>query len=191
MRTSTTVTALAMALLLAGCSSSQPTQVAASPSSQAASAQASGAASPSASVLGDALGTAQTASALGVTIKATSSSYSVVTLTGSNQETLPTGTKVAVIQAQGCVTVNTSGSDVAMTWKPWTLVTSTGATVQPLDVYGTNDWPGSLYPNDSNTATPAGRCRAGLVPFSLAGVSGVPVAVEYNVHGIVLDWNVG
>jgi hypothetical protein len=190
----TVKTATAAGLLLAAvtaCSSSSPAPAASNVAASSAQASASVASSPSASGLGVAIGTAQSASALGVTIKATTTSYTVVTLTGSNQETLPAGTKVAIIQAQGCVTANTSGSQVAMTWKPWTLVTSTGATVQPLSVYGTKDWPGSLYPNDSTTATPAGRCRTGLIPFSLAGASGVPVAVEYNVHGVVLDWALG
>jgi hypothetical protein len=190
-----TFAAAAVVLLTAGCSSSRPAPAAALPNSPSASAsQSSPAAAPppsaSSSQLGQALGAAQSASALGVTIKATASRYSVVALSASNQETLPAGTKVALVQAQGCVTANSSGSDVAMTWKPWTLVTSTGATVQALSVYGDADWPGSLYPNDSAAATPAGRCRSGLIPFSLTGVSGSPAAVEYNVHGIVLDWRV-
>lgn len=190
MRSIKPVAVLAALLLAAGCSSSHPAPAAAPPSSPAVvPAQSSPAAvpSPSASGLGVALGTAQTASAQGEAIKVTASSYKVVTLTADNQELASAGTKIALVQAEACLT---SGADVAFTWSPWTLVTSNGSTVTPLSAYGTRDFPGSLYPNDSTVATPAGRCRSGLIPFSLAGVSGSPAAVEYNVQGIVMDWSV-
>ena len=188
MRSVMPVTVLAALLLAAGCSSSHPAPAAAPSSSPAAPAPTSPAAvSPSASGLGVALGTAQTASGQGEAIKITASSYKVVTLTADNQELAAAGTKIALVRAEGCLS---SGADVAFTWSPWTLVTADGATVKPLSTYGTRDFPGSLYPNDSTVATPAGRCRSGLILFSLAGVSGSPVAVEYNTQGIVLDWHV-
>lgn len=176
-------------LLAAGCSSSHPAPAAASGSPVAGQSSPAASPSPSASPsgLGVALGTARTESAQGEAIKVTALSYKVITLTADNQELAASGTKVALVQAEGCLT---GGGDVTFTWSPWTLVTSSGATVTPFSAYGTRDFPGSLYPNDSTVATPAGRCRSGLIPFSLAGVSGTPVAVEYNTDGIVLDWRV-
>jgi hypothetical protein len=183
--------ACAIVVGIAGCSSPRPGAVAAVTTTHPASPAATTAAtSPSASGLGVALGKPQSATALSVTIKATAVSYRVITLTSANEELLPSGTKVALIQATGCVTANGSGDEIGLTWSPWTLVTSTGATVEAIGAHGTSDFPGSLYPDDSTVATPTGRCRSGLIPFSLAGVSGTPAAVEYNVHGIVLDWAV-
>lgn len=197
MRTTTIIGIGAALLLAAGCSSSHPaaapvaTQSSAAPAVSASSA----APNPSSSPQGDGkpLGTAQTAtsSSDGVTIKVTASSYKVITLSADNQELAAAGTKVALVQATGCLVSYSGGNAVSFTWSPWTLVTSSGATVTPLSAHGTADFPGSLYPNDSQSATLVGRCRSGLIPFSLANVTGTPVMVEYNVSGVVLDWNIG
>lgn len=194
MRRTRLVLAAALTAAAAGCSSSTTSPAAVgsstSPASVPSSVAASSSPSASSSALGSPLGSAQSATALGVTIKATAVSYRVITLTASNEELLPAGTRVALVQATGCVTANKSGDGIGLTRAPWSLVTSTGATVQPLSAHGADDWPGSLYPDDSTVATPSGRCRSGLVPFSLKGVTGSVAAVEYNVHGIVLDWSV-
>lgn len=196
MRKTLLCAALLSAAAVAGCSSS--TTPAAAPAAPASSAAASASPSPAPatsaadpSPTGTPLGSAQSASALGVTIKATPATYKVITLSADNAEQAAAGTQVALVQAMACVTANNSGQGIALTWTPWTLVTTDGATVKPLDTYEAKDFPGSLYPNDSQSATPVGRCRSGLIPFSLAGITGAPAMVEYNVHGIVLDWALG
>lgn len=186
MRSTTAVSAAAALLLAAaGCSSSHPAPAAAPSNSRSASTApsspaASASPSPSAAAGGFPLGTVHSAKGSdGVTVKMTASSYKVVTLAGE---------KIALVQAEGCL-VAYSGP-VSFTWSPWTLVTTGGATVTPLSHFVTNDFPGSLYPNDPQSATPVGRCRSGLIPFSLNDVTGMPAMVEYNSASVVMDWRV-
>lgn len=191
----------AAAVTLAGCSSSTAPAAAvgtasspsSAPTSAAPSTQAPPSPSPSPSPShGQALGTTDTPPALdGVTVSLTVTAYQVITVSSENQELLPGGTRVALAKVKQCLTGDTSGQGVTMSWGPWTLLTASGESVQAVSAYGTRDFPGPLYDNDSSAVIHAGACRSGLIPFSLQNVSDPIVTVEYNANTIVEDWRVG
>lgn len=192
--------AVATVVAVAGCSSSAAPSAAGSsgppsvaPTSAVPSTPAPPSPSPSPSPsFGQALGTSDTPPAQdGVTITLTVTAYQVITLSSENQELLPGGTRVALAKVKQCLTGNTSGDGIVMTWAPWTLLTASGETVKAISAYGTDDFPGPLYDNDASAIVPTGACRSGLVPFSLKSVSDPIVTVEYNANKIVEDWRVG
>lgn len=160
----------------------------------ATSASATPSSSPSATAAdaaGKPLGTEQTATDTGdgVTVRVTASKYQVVTLGEENQELQKAGTKVGLVAARMCIVTDTAGQGVGLSWTPWSALTAGGAAYTPPSAWGTSDWPGALYPNDSGATYHAGTCRSGLIPFVYTGPD-QPVTVEYNVQGIVLDWRV-
>lgn len=172
-----------------------PTTAAArQPPSPSGTPSRSAAASPSPSPAGNGagLGTEQTfaSAANGITVKVMATSYRVVTLSGENQEGLPAGAKVGVVGVRLCLTRDTGGTGITLTWHPWTLVTASGAVYTPVSAYGTRDWPGTLYPNDQSLTYHVGTCRSGLIPIPLTG-GDAPVSVEYNTQGGVYDWRLG
>lgn len=192
------LSAVALAAL-AACSSTAPAASSATPSAPNTSAAASLSAAPStpapspspsptASAI-PALGTEQTFanSSLGVTVKVTATSYRVIILGAENQELAHAGQKVALVGVRMCIAADTSGSGVTLTWNAWSVLTAAGAAYTPPSAYGTQDWPGPLYPNDSNLTYHAGTCRSGLIPFMFTGAD-QPVSVEYNAQGGVYDW---
>ncbi|HZU54837.1 MAG TPA: hypothetical protein VFA06_03105 [Actinocrinis sp.] len=186
--------AAALLAAVAACSSTaSPTATASSPPSASASPSGTNSSpSPSPSPSGSAapaLGTEQTFADAGdgVTIKVTATSYRVVTLSTENQELAKAGTKVALVGVRMCVTADKSGNGVGLTWSPLSVLTAAGAAYTPPSAYGTQDWPGPLYPNDANLTYHAGTCRSGLIPFLFTGAD-QPVMVEYNAQGGVYDW---
>lgn len=188
---------LLLTLAAAACSSNAPqanTAASTKPSTSTSAAPASAAASPSPSPTntGKTLGTEQTFvdSSDAVTVKVTATSYQVTTLTNENQELAKAGTKVALVGVRMCIVADKSGQGVGLTWSPWSVLTAAGAAYTPPTAYGTQDWPGPLYPNDASLTYHAGTCRSGLIPFMFTGTD-QPVTVEYNARGGVYDWRIG
>jgi len=195
-----TAAAIAAAFAVAGCSSSAapsaagaPRSPSSAPTSAAPSTQAPPSASPSPSPShGQALGTTDNPPAQdGVATSLTVTSYQVITVSSRNQELLDGGTRIGLAKVKQCLIEDTGGQGVTMTWYPWVLLTASGESVTPLLAYGTNDFPGPLYDNDSTAIIHKGSCRSGLIPFSLKNVSDPIVTVEYNANSIVEDWHVG
>lgn len=183
------------AALLAGCSGA-PATATSSPSASVPSTAPSAttaASSPAAPTPTSAptLGTAQTMTGdddIATTVTVTT--YKVITLSAENQELLPGGTRVALIQVRQCVAADAPGP-VSMSWSPWILITAQSETLTPLDAYGTRDFPGPLYDNDENAAVAAGQCRAGLIPFSLQHVTDAVAQVEYTGYDQPMTWSIG
>lgn len=99
------------------------------------------------------------------------------------------GYEYAAIEVKVCVTRNSSGLPLGVTWSPWSLAYESGVVVQAASSYSDEWFSEPLYPQDHIVKT--GRCVRGWIPFEVRKGDGRPELVGYAPsEGPALEWAV-
>lgn len=76
------------------------------------------------------------------------------------------GYEYAGVEVRTCVVKTAPGTQVGVSWSPWSLTDADGVVTEPLTGWSDSWWNVPLYPNGDH-AVRSGRCVRGWIPFEV------------------------